>query len=65
MSNSPAKLVPKRAVADAFGVSTKTIDRWIHNPVVAFPKPITINTRSYWPPEALDAFRAERREAAK
>jgi hypothetical protein len=39
----PAKLVAKR-----YGVVLRTIDRWLDNPKLGFPKPEVVNNRRYW-----------------
>jgi predicted DNA-binding transcriptional regulator AlpA len=45
-----------------YGVSAMTIHRWLHNPAVAFPKPLKINSRNYWRMADLEAW--EGRQAA-
>jgi hypothetical protein len=52
--------VPKRGVAERYGVSTRSVDRWRNDPSVGFPAPaMQINERCYWAAEDLDAFDAE------
>jgi predicted DNA-binding transcriptional regulator AlpA len=38
----------KRALADRYGVTTKTIDRWSQDPRLGFPRPVHINTTPIW-----------------
>jgi predicted DNA-binding transcriptional regulator AlpA len=54
--------LPARAVRARYGVSAMTIHRWLHNPAVAFPKPLKINSRNYWRMADLEAW--EGRQAA-
>jgi hypothetical protein len=52
--------VPKRGVAERYGVTTRSVDRWRNDPNVGFPAPaMQINDRCYWAAEDLDAFDAE------
>jgi predicted DNA-binding transcriptional regulator AlpA len=46
------KYLPIRAVANRYGVSDRTIDRWIR--VGDLPRPVFIQSRRYWLQEALD-----------
>ena len=58
--NTSRNFVPKRGVAERYGVSTRSVDRWRNNPSVGFPSPaMEINDRCYWAEEDLDAFDAE------
>ena len=38
----------KHAMADRYGVSTKSIDRWTADRRLNFPKPFFINQLPYW-----------------
>ena len=40
--------LPATAVAARYGVAVRTIDRWLANPHLSFPEPVTINSRRYW-----------------
>jgi predicted DNA-binding transcriptional regulator AlpA len=57
------KKLPTRAVMSRYGVSDRTVDRWVADPCLNFPKPIRINRRRYWDEDALDAFDATRADA--
>jgi predicted DNA-binding transcriptional regulator AlpA len=48
LSNSatPKRLIPHRRYAEAHGVSTKTIDRWVADGIL--PEPTRINARKYF-----------------
>ena len=39
------ELMPDSMFAKSFNVSTKTIDRWDHNPKLEFPEVVWINGR--------------------
>ena len=54
-----AKYLPAGAVADRYGVSDRTIDRWVEASVL--PKPVYINGRRYWDADEL----GQRDEARK
>jgi hypothetical protein len=40
--------LPAKAVARRYGVVVRTIDRWLDNPKLGFPKPEVVNNRRYW-----------------
>jgi predicted DNA-binding transcriptional regulator AlpA len=44
------------------GVTARTIDRWIADPKLGFPRPVMINTRRYFVLAEVEAF--ERARAA-
>jgi predicted DNA-binding transcriptional regulator AlpA len=50
--------LPTRAVMARYDVSDRTIDRWVADPSLGFPKPIRIKRRRYWDEDALDEFDA-------
>jgi hypothetical protein len=60
---SSAKL-PTAAVAARFNVTVRTVDRWLGNEHLGFPKPFLINGRKYWPVEQLEQWERERESAA-
>jgi len=41
-------LVPSRLVLQRYLICDRTLDRWIVNKTLGFPKPIVINKRRYW-----------------
>jgi hypothetical protein len=52
----------KSAVAERYGdVDTRTIDRWLGDPALKFPKPMYIKTIPYWDESDLEKW--ERRRA--
>jgi hypothetical protein len=55
-------LVPARKVQDRYDIADRTLDRWLANPALNFPKPVVINKRRYWRLGALVSW--ERTRAA-
>jgi predicted DNA-binding transcriptional regulator AlpA len=51
-----------RKVWERYSVCDRTIDRWIADPAMQFPQPLTINRRRYFAESELTAW--ERRRAA-
>ena len=59
MTTKSTRRIPKRGVADRYGVSLRTITRWQANTALNFPKPAAvINERPYWAEDTLDEFDA-------
>jgi predicted DNA-binding transcriptional regulator AlpA len=52
----PATFVTATKVRDRYGVSDMTLWRWLRDPKLNFPKPITINGRRYWREDSLSAW---------
>lgn len=65
MKNS--RRIPNKAVAERYGVGVKTIDNWLADDELGFPKPLVINSRKYYVEDELDEFdrRAAFRGAAE
>jgi predicted DNA-binding transcriptional regulator AlpA len=57
----PKRLLPTRAVMERYQVSDRSIDRWVADPDLGFPKPIRINRKRFFYEHELDAFDATRR----
>lgn len=57
--NSP--LVPTRDVLRRYSIVDRTLDRWLANPELKFPRPLVINRRRYFNERALLEW--ERRQA--
>jgi predicted DNA-binding transcriptional regulator AlpA len=49
-------LVPARKVQERYGISGRTLDRWLAQPDLRFPKPILINRRRYFRESELSEF---------
>jgi predicted DNA-binding transcriptional regulator AlpA len=57
-------LLPRRQVAERYGVNVRTIVRWENDPGLRFPQPLTINKRQYYHEAELTAFDRTRRPAS-
>jgi predicted DNA-binding transcriptional regulator AlpA len=44
----PTKHLPMKVVSQRYGVVSRTIDRWLLQPQIDFPRPLIINRRRYW-----------------
>jgi hypothetical protein len=54
MKNS--RRIPNKDVAERYGVVVRTIDNWLDDEELGFPKPIVINNRKYYVEDELDEF---------
>lgn len=50
-------LVPAPIVAREFGVTRRTLSRWLIDPGFKFPKPAEINRRLYFRRSELEAYK--------
>jgi predicted DNA-binding transcriptional regulator AlpA len=50
---SDSWLTAKQARARYGGISDMTLWRWLRDPALNFPRPITINRRRFWREESL------------
>jgi len=57
-------LLPRRLVAERYGVNVRTIVRWENDPDLRFPQPIEINKRQYYHEAELTLFDRTRRPAS-
>lgn len=53
-------LIPTSRVADQFGVSQRTLYRWLDDTALAFPKAIKIKTRLYFRLGEIEAWKIQR-----
>ncbi len=44
------------AVARFYNVTTRTIERWVADPELGFPRPLYVRSRKYWLMRELRAF---------
>jgi predicted DNA-binding transcriptional regulator AlpA len=58
-----SRRLPARQVWERFGVTDRTLDRWLANGDLGFPRPISINNRRYFDEREIVAW--ERAQAAK
>jgi predicted DNA-binding transcriptional regulator AlpA len=65
MSDVAARtFVTAARVRDRYGISDMTLWRWLRDPKLSFPKPITINGRRYWREDVLSQWEGTRELSA-
>jgi hypothetical protein len=57
---SPEVRLPTVQVAKRFSVVVRTVERWLQDPNLNFPKPIVVNKRRYWRLEELERWERSR-----
>jgi hypothetical protein len=55
--------LPARLVCDRYRICGRTLDRWLNNAALNFPRPLVINGRRYFKERAIEQW--ERCRAAK
>ena len=55
--------VPIGRVAERYGVSVRSIDRWMRNESLKFPQPLYILDHKYWSISDLERWERERATA--
>jgi hypothetical protein len=50
------KKLPARKVLERYGIVDRTLDRWLADAKLGFPRPAVINKRRYFDVDELDAF---------
>lgn len=63
-TNTGNPLIPAPAIAAELGVNIRTLDRWLRDPDLAFPKPVRIKTRNYFPRAEIDNWKNTRLRAS-
>jgi hypothetical protein len=59
-TDSNSTYLPDRKVAERYGVSVRTLDRWDRTPSLGFPRPTYIRDRKYRNVELLERFERDR-----
>lgn len=59
-STNIISLLPAKKVWQRYSVSSRTIDRWLFQPTLSFPRPIIINRRRYWNEQDLIEWESNR-----
>jgi predicted DNA-binding transcriptional regulator AlpA len=54
--------LPAKQVCERYQVTDRTLDRWLADPAMEFPRPMMINKRRYFP--EIELTRWERKRAA-
>ena len=57
------QLLPARIVWTRYSVTSRTLDRWVADPRLGFPRPILINRRRYFSADAIAAWERSRAAA--
>ena len=53
-------LAPAPRVADQFGVTRRTLSRWLEDDALAFPRAVEINRRLYFKQSEIDTWKLQR-----
>lgn len=56
--------LPARLVCERYDIVRRTLDRWIDNEKLEFPRPIVINRRRYFREDELEEWERRRAQAA-
>ena len=54
------KFLTTRLLCARYNISDKTVDRWLENPALGFPKPMVINGRRLWDENSLTNWERQR-----
>lgn len=63
MENDDDALVPARKTEQRYDIADRTLDRWLADPKLNFPRPVIINRRRYFRIRELKEW--ERQRAAR
>jgi hypothetical protein len=64
MTESTGHRIPTRNVAQRYGVSTRSVERWAADSRLKFPKPLVINRLKYWLEDDLVEWERNRAAAS-
>lgn len=56
MSSQPRVLVNSSTAAQRYGIGKKTLQRWVHDEALNFPRPIVIGNKWYFKIASLEAW---------
>jgi hypothetical protein len=51
-----SRRIPNKKVAERYDVVVRTIDNWLADDELGFPRPLVINNRKYYLEDELDEF---------
>ncbi len=60
MNNGSGKKLSSPAVCERYGIHRRTFGYWMTNASLAFPKPITINSKHYFDLAEIEAWERSR-----
>jgi hypothetical protein len=55
---------PAKKVLERYDITDRTLDRWLANPAMNFPRPLVINRRRYFSDPELTEWERKRASAA-
>lgn len=53
-------LLPARQTMQRYGIADRTLDRWLADPALSFPKPVVVNKRRYFRVADLQSWERDR-----
>lgn len=56
----PEQLAPAPVIASQFGITRRTLSRWIVDDALGLPRPVEINKRLYFKQHEIDAWKISR-----
>jgi len=60
MTDNAGNLLPARQVMDRFHIVSRTLDRWLNDPKLNFPKPLVVNHRRYFYQDQIATWERDR-----
>ncbi|WP_372783487.1 helix-turn-helix transcriptional regulator [Phenylobacterium sp.] len=60
MNTTTDTRLPTKALMERFGVSDRTVDRWLQDDALNFPQPLVINRRRYWSLQEIEQWERSR-----
>jgi predicted DNA-binding transcriptional regulator AlpA len=57
---SSSSYLPAKAVCKRYGVTSRTLDRWLADSAMEFPRPMVVNNRRYFSEEELTQWERAR-----
>lgn len=63
-ADKASRFLPARAVTERYGISRMSLWRWLQDPTLGFPRPISPNGRHYFRLSEIEAWEAEQARKA-
>jgi predicted DNA-binding transcriptional regulator AlpA len=60
MNKTSSVYLPAKAVCDRYQITDRTLDRWLADPAMEFPRPMRVNNRRYFADAALVRWERKR-----
>jgi hypothetical protein len=61
---TPRGYLPAKAVQERYGITDRSLDRWLADPEMDFPRPMVVRGRRYFKEEDLTRWERTRATAA-